>query len=434
MIKANFSRNTLPNLKPLRSFTLILLLSLLLWRCISPPDYLGYDIIPSQDFLSVKVDTSFTLSAYTLAGDTLDSRAFTEAIVGSVYDEIFGKTQASFLSSVQIGSVNHDFGDDPVIDSVFFILNHKETFGDPSIPMKIYIHELTDTLHVDSVYNALDPLSDIYNPEPIGLINYQGDSQLKVPLSFAWAEKFVTADSVSLSTQADFQKLFNGIYVRTDPFETHNKAVHYFDWNNTNNRIVIYYTKTIEEDSIVSSSFTMLLNTFCKRYNHFEHNYSAASPSLKINHINDTIIQDSVFYIQGMGGVRGMLKLNDLKSWLDSMPVAINRAQLIIERESHAGMPADTIIDKITIYHKDDDKINIIDDYDLNAGAGGTYNRAKDHYSFNITLHLQHLLNGDLSTDKLYLEPESYLNANRAVLRSGNHSGKIKLIITYTKL
>lgn len=435
MIKVNLPSNTLrPNRKPYHFFFLFLFFSLLFWRCISPPDYLGYDVIPSQDFLNVKVDTSFTLSAYTLAGDTLDSRYFTEAIVGSIYDEIFGKTQASFLSAALLGNIGHDFGDNPVIDSVFLILNLKNSFGDPTIPMKLYIHELTDSLHTDSVYNALDPLSEAYNPEPIGFTNFQGDSELKVPLSFDWAQKFINADSVSLSTQSDFGKLFYGIYVRTNPFETHNKSVHFFDWTNTNNKIVIYYTKTIEEDSIASSSFTMFFNTYCKRYNHFEHDYTAASPSLKINHLNDTLTQDSVFYIQGLGGVRGMLKLNDLKSWLDSMPIAINRAQLIIERENHTGMPADTIIENITIYHKEDNKINLIDDYDIDLGAGGSYNRAKDHYSFNITLHLQHLLNGDLKTDELYLEPESYLSAYRAILRSGNHSGKIKLIITYTKL
>jgi len=411
-----------------------MLFSLLFWRCISPPDYLGYDVIPSQDFLKVEVDTSFTLSAYTLVGDTLDARFFTEAIVGSVYDEIFGKSQASFLSSVILPSLNHDFGENPVVDSVFLILNLKESFGDPTIPMKIYVHELTDSLQEDSVYNALAPLSNIYNPEPIGFTNYQGDSQLKVPLSFEWAQKFITADSVTLSNQNNFDSLFYGIYVRTNPFETLNKTVHYFDFTNTSNRIVIYYTKTVEEDSTTSSYFTMLLNTYCKRFNHFEHDYTAASPSLNINYLNDTTIQDSVFYIQGMGGVRGMLKLNDLKSWLDSMPIAINRAQLYIERENHSGMPADTIIDKLTIYHKENDKINLIDDYDIDAGAGGVYSRINNYYSFNITLHLQHLLNGDLKTDKLYLEPESYFDANRTVLRSGNHSGKIKLKITYTKL
>lgn len=207
MIKANFTSNTLRlNRKPYRSFFLFFFFSLLFWRCISPPDYLGYDIIPSQDFLNARVDTSFTLSAYTLAGDTLNSTSFSEAIVGSVYDEIFGKSQASFLSSVLLGNIGHDFGDDPVIDSVFFILNLKKSIGDPTIPMKIYIHELTDTLHGDSVYNALDPISEIYNPQPIGQTNYQGDTKLKVPLPFDWAQKFIDADSVSLSTQDDLDR------------------------------------------------------------------------------------------------------------------------------------------------------------------------------------------------------------------------------------
>jgi hypothetical protein len=209
--------------------------------------------------------------------------------------------------------------------------------------------------------------------------------------------------------------------------------MYYFDWNSIENQIAIHYTKTVE-DSLVKSTYVMLMNTFCTRYIHLEHDYTAANPALKINNLNDSVNQDSVFYVQGLGGVRGMIRLNDLKSWADSMPIAINRAQLIIERESHDAMPPDSLISTLTIYHKNDNKISLIDDYNLGSGVGGKYVRSKQHYSFNITLHLQKLINGDVEGDVLYLEPESYLKPNTTVLRSGNHSGKMKLIITYTKL
>lgn len=434
MIKVNRFR-TIKGKTPKTTRLLItfLLLTPLFWKCISPPDYLGYELIPGQDMLSTKVDTTFSVSAFTLMGDTLDTRWFSQAIVGAMYDGVFGKTKAGILSSVQIGSVNHKFGANPVIDSVFLTLALKEQFGDPNIPIKVFVHELTDTLHRDSVYNALDPLSNIYNPEPIGTVSYQGGTKLKVPISMEWAQKFLTADSVTLADQKEFEKLFNGIYIRTNHLDTYGKSFGFFDWNNIENQILLHYTKN-EEDTSYKATYVMLLNTFCKRYIHFEHDYTAADPSLKINSLNDSLNQDSVFYVQGMGGVRGMIRLNDLQSWAEKMPIAINRAQLIIERELHDAMPPDSIINTITIYYKKGSSIELIDDYDVSSSVGGKYVMSKQHYSFNISLHLQKLLNGDIESDILYLEPESYLKPNQSVLRSSNHTGKMKLIITYTKL
>ena len=402
-VKRYFSHQGLL-IKPIRTLTVFLLITPIFWQCISPPDYLGYELIPQQDLLRTKVDTSFTVSAFTLLGDTLDTRAFSEAIIGAMYDEVFGKTKAGFLSSIQIGSLNHKFGENPTIDSVILTLKLKTSFGDPSIPLKVYVHELTDTLSQDSVYNALAPLSEIFNPEPIGTISYMGGSLLKIPLSHEWAQKFLTADSATLATQASFDSLFHGLYFRTDHLTSHGKAMYNFDWSSLENQIALYYTKTVE-DTLVKSVYIMLMNTFCTRYIQLEHDYTAASPALKINNLNDSVNQDSVFYVQGLGGVRGMIRLNDLKSWADSMPIAINRAQLIIERESHEAMPPDSLISTLTIYHKEDNKIKLIDDYKLDSGAGGKYIRSKDHYSFNITLHLQRLLNGDIESDLLYLEP-----------------------------
>ena len=156
-----------------------------------------------------------------------------------------------------------------------------------------------------------------------------------------------------------------------------------------------------------------------------------------IKFLNDTITQDSVFYLQGFGGVYGKLRLDGLTNWIDSMPVVINRAELIIERENSLLLPEDSILNSIAIYMPigEGQLSRIVDASSFSSTFGGTFSQSKNYYSFNITLHLQQLLTGDLTEKWLILEPSNTLSeVNRAILRSGNHRRKIRRALTYTKL
>ena len=130
------------------SFLLVLIVSIQ-WQCISPPDFVGGDLIPNQDIFYVKTDTSFSISAYTIAYDTVVTQGFSEAILGETYDPIFGRTQASFITQLRIPTANHRFGTNPTIDSAFFFLTFNESLGNE--PIYIGIYELIDSLASDSV-------------------------------------------------------------------------------------------------------------------------------------------------------------------------------------------------------------------------------------------------------------------------------------------
>ncbi len=83
---------------------------------------------------------------------------------------------------------------------------------------------------------------------------------------------------------------------------------------------------------------------------------------------------------------------------------------------------------------KDDTRENLVDRLVAEEDFGGDYSKSKKYYSFNITNHLQELLKNP-DNDAIYVEPSNaYERAGGAVLRSGSHSSRMKLIITYTKL
>ncbi|HCY00948.1 MAG TPA: hypothetical protein DG754_12485, partial [Bacteroidales bacterium] len=292
----------------------------------------------------------------------------------------------------------------------------------------------------------LSPLGNMYDPNPIGqsLLDYTGEKDiLKIPINNTWVyDRLVaptTEDSTIVESQENFLKHMYGIYVA--PITTlpaYGKGVYYFDFTNTATKMVVYYKNDGQKADTASLEYNYAFFESNKRFNHFTHDINAADPGMAIqfNYPNDPLIQDSVFYLKGLGLSRGVIVLEDVIRWLDLMPVAINRAELRFELEEHQNMPKDTLIEQLSLYKIVDYKKDNLIDYRVNPESfGGKYSKSKKYYSFNITHHLQSLLAQTDPDLNLYVEQiNSYLRANSAVLRSGNHSNRIKLIITYTKL
>jgi hypothetical protein len=438
----NFSfKLVLRSLRAVKILSIFAFSNLLFWNCVNPPDFIGGDLIPPQDVSRVKTDTSFILSAFTIPYDTVITSYFNEAIVGETFDPVFGRTRASFLSQINIPTLNHKFGTNPTIDSAFIFFNYSNNLGEE--PIDISVYELIDSLMVDSIYNALLPVDQWYNPTPIASTTtpYNIDEDvLKMPLDQSWVfDKLIAptqVDTTIMLNQVNFLRHLFGIYVApTTTFDTYKKGMYSFDYLSTLSKMVVYYKNDDQEVDTVSLSYTYVFADVSLRFNHFEHDFEAADPAIKMNFNPLSSPQDSVFYLKGLGAAKSVIVLDDITNWLDSMPVAINRAELRIELEDHDDLPADSLLNELFIYKMNDyTQENILDFLVDSDTYGGKYSKSKKYYSFNITYHLQSLLKDPSSDNKLYIEPRyATQRAGGAVLRSGNHSSRMKLIITYTK-
>jgi hypothetical protein len=413
----------------------------LFWQCISPPDFVGGDLLPDQDLLKVKTDTTFQLSGYTVPYDSLNSTFYKNSILGETYDPIFGRTQSSFLTQLILAKIKGSFKPKTVVDSAFLFLQLTSKLGNEPIGLSVF--ELKDSLVYDSLYNALEPNIDHrLLPLEIGtsVTPYNGDSKtLKIPISTDWLYNRIIApvieDSTLIFSQKNFLKFFYGIYVKPKTtFSSHAKGLYYFSNADTQSKMTFYYRDSIESDSVLT--FSMVFSDYNMRYNHFKHNFNAVDPTIGLKFNAPELTQDSVFYVKGLGSARGVIVLDGIVSWLNKMPVSINRAELRIEQENHIGMPKDTLLNSLFAYSMDGfTKNQLLDQLANESTFGGYYSKSKKYYSLNITYHLQYLLKNPEKDNKIYIEPRDFSqNANGAVLRSGSHSRKMKLIITYTKL
>jgi hypothetical protein len=425
------------------SFKLILTLAfvtLLAWQCVSPPDYLGGDLIPDQDRFRVKMDTSFMISAYTMPYDTLITMMFQDAILGETYDAVFGRTKASVVTQLYTTTQGHKFGTGVTIDSVYLFLKLRSRFGDE--PVNFSVYELTDSLHKDTIYNSLSPMGPIYSNTQIGYTTegpYTGEKNLlRISMDENWVRnKLVEADSATMANPSNFLKHLYGIYITpTNDFASHAKGLYTFDYLSPDSKLVVYYKNAEMDHDTASLFYNYSLDQRCWRFMHFEHNLSVADPDKKMSFNPPINTQDSVFYVKGLGGARGLLVLDDILAWTDLMPVAINKAELRIELEKRDGLIQDSLINNLMFYQLKDNRKTSIIDFLVNENIfGGKYNKSKEYYSFNITYHLQNLLKNPDSDKTIYIEHKDFSRmSNGAVLRSGSHSSRMKLILTYTKL
>lgn len=415
-------------------------LLVLLTKCYVPSEYLESDLIPEGERLAVKTDTTFILSAHTVTYETVDARGLDVIILGAIYDDVFGQVKSSFMSEIRLSSITRKFGLNPSVDSAFFILKLNSFYGNKSIPLNVTMFELSKSIKADSLYNALQPVGSMIYPTPIGTTTYQGEKYLRIPISIDFANKLINANEETMASQEAFNGYIKGIYITADlladPIGNDGKVMHYFNYADAENKLTLYYTSTYSNE-IVDTTFNYYFSTGTLHNLRFQHDHSTANPATAIPNLNNTETQDSVFYLQGLGGTRGLVKLEGLSDWASKMPVIINRAELRIEPQQVPFFEADSILTDINIFKKNsaNEYVAITDLQYFSGTFGGNYIKYKGYYSFNITNHLQEQLRS-LSPDlNIYLEPRNrFSRASQTILKSGNNSKKIKLIITYTKL
>jgi hypothetical protein len=145
-------------------------------------------------------------------------------------------------------------------------------------------------------------------------------------------------------------------------------------------------------------------------------------------------------YVQSMGGVKTKVVFPHLKELSKSGPIAINKAELIIQIESGSdGTYAPH--DRLTLFASDSSGKNVVlPDQIASVSSGffgGEYNSGTKEYSFNIPRYAQQIVNGNRENYGLFLLASGAAsNANRSIVGGGSNPGhtKMKLRITYTRI
>ncbi len=426
--------------------------------CEKPNEQLGLNqVIGEQAGLA---DTSLNVISYTENVDSIPvALSYNSQLVlggyggnrmaGAYVDPYFGRAEAAFVSQMIPGTVNFDFGDNPVVDSVRLYMRYSGSYGDTSVPMTFEVYELEEALSRDSIYySSFEPVlgeklgeKSSVTPEPNTIVFIEGvktTPTLTISLETAYFQQNFAAKAdgsfPAFSTDEAFIEYFKGIVVKASATDG---SIVYFDLGSANSGLKIYYSNDVEDSLSFSLRFTQQQTPLPIHFNIFEQDYQSYPTGFDLT-IIDSINGESTTYVQAMGGVFTVLEIEGLAD-LQKNGLLVNRAVLEIPKQSGTGSalapPPRLEIREFT----SEGPGSAIRDFAIftNSTGDGVYRSEEfrqGFYRFDISRYVFDVLNGG-ENKKLAVWPTTRSTAaNRVILKGGNNTDKpVQLKIYYSK-
>jgi len=323
-------------------------------------------------------------------------------------------------------------------------------YGSIITPQTIDVFRLNENLS-KSEYYSNESLS--YNPTPLGSLSFLPnltdsflviqnndttlqESHIRINLTNTFGQEILDAGagSNSIASNAALLNLVNGLYitpsttVSATTLAPSEGSILYFDMNASLSTLTIFY----RNNAGTEKSYSFLINSESKKFNHFEHNYTNTEIDKQLNGLSH---DSTLTYVQAMGGVKTKLMIPNLKNLSSDGKIIINKAELVFNVSDVGNNLA--VIEKLALtgINAQGGATFLIDFFEGADYFGGKYDATKKTYTFNIARHLQDLVNSDKTDYGMYLvATSSSVLANRSVINSFKHPSKnIKLNITYSK-
>ncbi|MCF6240933.1 MAG: DUF4270 domain-containing protein, partial [Bacteroidales bacterium] len=375
--------------------------------------------------------------------DSVLSSKVASGILVAYIDPVFGKTRSSFVMQIIPGSIS-GFGDNPVADSIKLFLRYiadstAPLYGNMNAEMQIKIREVKSNLSIDSSYYTF------YKPQWLDLGDVLAETTyfpqdgrndtvvLSVNLNTSFGQRIMDDydqwDDVVDPRDTSFTDYFKGMYIESNDIG-YDGALSIFNIVNAETKAVLYYHNT--EDTLQLSFFVPSISI---RFNMVEQLYDA--PGFLPDLDNPESKEDSVVYIQGLGGLKTRLKIPGLDSLKKSGLWGVNKAEIILHAENSSisqeeDFPAPPKLKILAI--KPDGSTEVVVDYIGQTSYLGV-NYEDGSYLFDITYYVQQILSGAIENDGFYILSNSdYDNPSRVVITGTKHQNPLQMRLTLRKI
>lgn len=472
----------------------IFLVAALTTSCKKNDSPVGISILPQNDIIGASYmefypDVSF--SHFRSADSVLlTTRLSNSALLGSVNDPVFGRTDASIYCSFETpygpGSLSGSglsFATNPELDSVVLVLGYNYVPGTSSIfegdttdELSLDIFPLKNNLNPDTNYystgnnyyytstgtHTKGPIpfdetknlvyggqSKVFNPQLMRFEPIKKDTsalnppQLKVRLRDDFGEGLFSC----IGNNSLFQQYLKGMFITTKhsilPQPSYGSIFFvYMDGNTTLN---FYYHLKINGINYPQPVFPFYCNgATCNRFSYFKHDYHLASPDLQ-NQLtsSDTFPSNNHnqnVYLQGAAGVGVVLKFPGFQQWANGQKynITINKAELALKTDmsnkdfydlTKYPLPGRIYLEGDTL----GGPAGLIENI---YTFGGYYDLTNNEYQIEIPHTIGQIVNHRTLNTKYYLTVyNGALFPERLVLGgTANKQYPIKLRVWYTKL
>ncbi len=427
--------------------TIFVLVAFFMTSCLENPTDIGNSLLPGSDFVSISSTDTLSTRSYNMFSDSVRTESPGTSYIGSLYDPNFGTTTAGFVSQVRLGSAWDDLPF--VIDSVKLFLHLLTAHGDVTTTHRLRLSEISDEIYTDQAYYSNTPvnltgytISDIILPDlKADTLN---DVELTLPGNGIDFGKYITRDTSQFfyaTSVPDFRSYFKGFYFQMesggDPLlislsVTPNSSGYYAN----------YFVIFMHDENGYTKEFYLILdaNNQNAAFNKFSYDFSTATGSLKIQHINDGQT-DTLSYVQSMNGVFTRIYfpgLEALKNDPDFSNIAVNKARLLVPAYFDGiDYTADNAPSPLYIrYRTVQGNKYLVPDYNLDkyhTYYDGTLDTLDNTYKFNLAAFFQKYFSDGADTIKPELELFLGGGTKNVILKANNEADPVKLEFTYTK-
>lgn len=420
--------------------TLCIVLLATMPGCNNDPDEIGADILPPSDDFSVSYDSTEHIEVTTHFGDSLRTNLKPFQLIGSYVHPFFGFSKAEIITQLEAPGLIPEFDPGDVVDSAFLNLYYNDHFGDDMAVHQVSVYEFTEILEYDtSYYSGYNPEGK-YLPEVVGTGSaYTNDTLLRIRITdMELLERLMSAEDTVYKDPDMFIDMIRGFYLKVED-QTDGGSILYANLNDDLSVLKVHYRNV--EDTLVFN-FTMGWY-YGIDINLFSHDYTGYPIE---QYLNDGSDNDSLVFIQGMGGLNSYLRFPQLESWRDSVDlygsIAINSADLVVipENKPVGYLTEEEYPVGLNLYRiNEENQYDYVYDYLIDENSfGGGYNSDDNEYRFSIKSQIQSYINGDIENNVPFLisAGNSANSLSYVILRGASHSSssRIRLEIVYTKL
>ncbi len=413
--------------------------------CEEDPTFLGRDLLPPTDDINTEYTEDILIETRVTEGEPQLTSLRPRLLLGSYNDPNFGFSKADFMTKLAVS--DSTVPEQINIDSLVLRFNVEGFYGDTFSVQTLRVYEMIDTLAGDEVHYSDKRPDGMYNPIELASKEIDpSDTIVTVKIDDPdFLQKFNEVDDSVYADFSDFYDFFMGLYITTDNVSD-TGAVFYFDLASSETFMNLYY----QENDTTTRSIDMIIAPSTPRVNSFYHDYENSRVS---EYLGPDSSLDTAVFISDMGGLNTRISFPEIEEWLDKKPLAINRAELYlpVEDSIYNGLTENDYPPNLHLLAFNGEDQTLIFDYRIDESNnkdyyGGQFNSVEDAFVFNIGVHLQSYIEGDVDHLDLVLNaslPYQFLSsndpgnisANRVILKGpGAANRKMKLKITYTEL
>lgn len=409
--------------------------------------------------LNIHQTDTFSILTTTIREDSLPGNNISYALLGELNDPLLGRSKASIFAKSNIVEPENDFPNAIDADSAILfipVVDGLNFYGNPAFKQRLTIYPLSEAITPSNVYYQQETVK--YNKsvstQYYGTMYHQKydsigfrkqklglKAGLYIKLSTEFANYLQHLPKDAFKTNEGLSKYFKGIAIvpENDELTPGNGGYCVYDLNNTISnayraKILLYYNDT--------STFMFGFDGKAATVNNGN---TGPYPTFVNDQLNTKNGSFKTTYVQALGGLKTKISIPHLLNLLPPTNdkginnVAINHAELWLytSKQTTPIFFAPPRMNLFQPLNAHSDRNKMIEDALVSPGSfGGVYNESGKYYKFEITRHIQNILN-----DWVFHQKNSNLGMYFALpsdnpvigARAGIDHSKTRLIITYTK-